>query len=128
MDPTPSRSALKRKLQLSRAKYAPPVIKRPKLSHRLKELKTVRALANDVDQQGPPENIRAKGGRVQKRKKLISADDLAWKPVSRPRMGGELGPEGAVLMLEEIEGVNVVYGDERDREGASGTGYYFQVC
>ncbi|KAG8880681.1 ATP-dependent RNA helicase [Tulasnella sp. 332] len=122
---TPSRSALKRKLLLSRAKYASAAIKRRKLSHRLKEPNRPRGLLDNA--QRPPKSSIPEGETVQRRRGLMSADDLAWKPVSRPRMGGELGPEGAVLMLEEIDGVNVIYGDEQDGETASCAGYYFKV-
>ncbi|KAG9028583.1 ATP-dependent RNA helicase [Tulasnella sp. JGI-2019a] len=127
MEPTaPSRSALKRKLLNVRARYSTHLIKRRRLSHSVPKSNNS-TVYNKGKGLSMPNNGEKMEKKTKGRRKIFSADELAWKPVTRPRMGGELGPEGAILMLEEIEGVNIVYGDERGQEGRLDSGYYFQV-
>lgn len=98
---------MKRKLELARLKYA---TKRRKITHH-----PIQSREEAVTE------------KRERKKGKLTADDLQWKPVARPRHGGELGVEGAMLMLEEIDGVNVVYGDqEKNREEAQPS-HYFQV-
>lgn len=47
----------------------------------------------------------------------ITSDKLPWQTIHRPRQGGfgvNSADEGAVLMLEEVEGVDVHYEETND--------------
>ena len=48
--------------------------------------------------------------RKKRRKDVESIDDLRWKAVSRSTAAGFEADDG-ILMLEEVEGVEVVYED-----------------
>ncbi|KAG8897491.1 ATP-dependent RNA helicase, partial [Tulasnella sp. 403] len=62
----------------------------------------------DADEEGDNEPPRKKQKRTRKMNELME-DDLDWHPVEAK--GATMDAEGAMYMLEEIEGVNVVYGE-----------------
>ena len=52
--------------------------------------------------------------------KFPGLDGLPWKTIARPKLGGsggDLTTEGAMLMLEEVDGVDLVYEDAADANG-----------